>query len=304
MMLMSSFLVSLASVWAFSTEGTQPLTDDALVNQINSLGLWVAGDYFANRLFPADLRNLVATFEEDEADIREDNWGALEDRISIPPQFDSREQWPSCIHPIRDQGSCGSCWAFSAAEVLSDRFCIEKQVEVVLSPQWLVNCNRRNFGCSGGYLNRAWTFLKREGVAADSCLPYSSGVLGDDFACPSTCEDGSPVQLYTAFQVKKYIGIKQMQLALMQAGPLQTTFAVYTDFVHYRRGIYTHVGGKLLGIHAVKIIGWGQDNGTNYWVAANSWGADWGEEGYFRIAFDQVGINRRGLAGRANQVVG
>jgi len=89
----------------------------------------------------------------------------------------------------------------------------------------------------------------------------------------------------------------------MQAGPVQTTFAVYEDFMQYQSGIYTHVGGNLLGFHAVKIVGWGQENGVNYWIVANSWGTSWGEQGYFRIAFGQVGIDRRGISGRANQVI-
>lgn len=290
-------------VKAFEAEDSLPLTDRALIDEINSLGGWVASDYFTSDLTQADINNLVATIEEDETDVHEDDWGALEDRIEIPASFDSRQQWPSCIHPVRDQGQCGSCWAISATEVLSDRYCIEKGIEVVLSTQWVVSCDRRNLGCSGGYLNRAWTFLRREGSVADSCMSYVSGTSGDESSCPSACDDGTPLQLYTASQVKKYQGQRKMQLALMQAGPIQTSFAVHHDFLQYRSGIYTHVGGDFLGYHAVKVIGWGQEDGESYWIIANSWGINWGEMGYFRIAFGQVGIDRRGIAGRAYKVV-
>lgn len=296
-------LISTLCASAFEEAGSQPITDYALIEEINSLGSWVASDYFTNGLTQADLANLVATFEEDETDVHEDNWGALEDRIQIPSSFDSRVQWPNCIHPIRDQSQCGSCWAFSAVEVLSDRFCIEKGIEVVLSPQWVVNCDRRNFGCNGGYLNRAWTFLRREGSVADSCLPYSSGQSGEKSTCPTACEDGTNIRRYTASLIKRYLGPIKIQLAIMEAGPVQTSFKVYHDFMQYQSGIYTHVGGSLLGAHAVKIVGWGQENGVNYWIIANSWGRNWGEDGYFRIAFGEVGIDRRGIAGRANQVV-
>ena len=71
--------------------------------------------------------------------------------IKAPAQFDSRERWPGCIHPIRNQEKCGSCWAFSASEVLSDRFCIASNgtVNEVLSPEYMVECSAQNKGCNG-----------------------------------------------------------------------------------------------------------------------------------------------------------
>lgn len=66
-------------------------------------------------------------------------------------------------------------------------------------------------------------------------------------------------------------------------GPVEGTMSVYEDFHHYKRGIYQHVIGKLLGQHAVKIIGWGAENHTPYWIIANSFNRNWGEDGFFRI---------------------
>jgi C1A family cysteine protease len=77
---------------------------------------------------------------------------------ALPKDFDPRakgEKFEKCIHPIRDQAQCGSCWAFGATEALSDRFCISGQ-DVILSPQDLVSCDGNNYGCDGGYLNYAW----------------------------------------------------------------------------------------------------------------------------------------------------
>jgi len=94
-----------------------------------------------------------------------------------PTEFDSRTQWPDCIHPIRDQAQCGSCWAFGASEALSDRFCIASNthVNVVLSPEDLVACNTKiNQGCNGGYLPVAWEYMEINGLVADSCMPYTS----------------------------------------------------------------------------------------------------------------------------------
>lgn len=92
----------------------------------------------------------------------------------IPTAFDSRTKWPNCVHAIRDQAKCGSCWAFGATEALSDRFCIasDGKVDVVLSPQDLVSCDWWDRGCNGGIISWAWSHLKTEGAAADTCIPY------------------------------------------------------------------------------------------------------------------------------------
>jgi len=80
----------------------------------------------------------------------------LEPLVALPTNFDPRtEKFNNCIHPIRDQAQCGSCWAFGSTEALSDRFCINGK-DVVLSPQDIVSCDYNNYGCDGGYLSLAW----------------------------------------------------------------------------------------------------------------------------------------------------
>ena len=69
----------------------------------------------------------------------------------------------------------------------------------------------------------------------------------------------------------------------MTNGPVETAFDVFSDFLNYKSGVYQHVTGNLLGSHAVKILGWGVENGTPYWLAANSWNTDWGDKGFFKI---------------------
>lgn len=85
--------------------------------------------------------------------------------------FDSRKQWSSCIGAVRDQGHCGSCWAFSATGVLSDRACIEHNIKTVLSPQDLVWCDNECFGCQGGSLVGAWSQFYKKGVHSEKCMP-------------------------------------------------------------------------------------------------------------------------------------
>ena len=74
---------------------------------------------------------------------------------------------------------------------------------------------------------------------------------------------------------------------IKNGGPVQGSMTVYYDFYQYQSGIYHHVSGAYEGGHAIKIIGWGRKGFTKYWIAANSWGTNWGEEGYFKIRMDQ-----------------
>ena len=88
--------------------------------------------------------------------------------------------------------------------------------------------------------------------------------------------------------------IKEM---LVTGGPIHTGFTVYEDFMQYKSGIYQHTSGSSLGGHAVVIIGYGSENGINYWIIQNSWGPEWGEQGYFRIKMGEVGIDSYAVVG-------
>jgi len=86
-------------------------------------------------------------------------------------------------------------------------------------------------------------------------------------------------------------GASGVQKLIMAGGPVETAFTVYSDFENYAGGIYHHVSGGMAGGHAVKIVGWGVENGVKYWKVANSWNPHWGEKGYFRIKFGEGGID-------------
>lgn len=215
----------------------------------------------------------------------------------LPENFDSRQQWPECIHPIRDQGKCGSCWAFAASEVLSDRFCIASNgaVNVILSPQDMVSCDYLDHGCNGGILTLSWTYLKYFGIVSDECKPYSSGA-GEVEKCPlfkkGNCKsENVTYQKYKASKFYSPKSIDEIKRDIQTNGPLESGFSVFDDFLSYKSGIYKkNSGAKMLGGHAVKIIGWGKENGTEYWIVANSWSEKWGIEGTFKIAFNECGI--------------
>ena len=213
---------------------------------------------------------------------------------AVPTTWDWRDQSPNCVHAIRDQQQCGSCWAFGASEAFSDRICIASNgaVDVILSPQDMVSCDAWDMGCNGGILSWAWSYIANTGVATDDCTPYVSGA-GTVPSCSKTCADGSAIKKYkcaksTTVNAK---GVAAVQSEVYANGPVETGFDVYEDFFSYKSGVYTYTAGAKAGGHAVKIIGWGQENGVNYWICANSWGTSWGMDGFFNIEWGQCNID-------------
>ncbi|KAM3178597.1 hypothetical protein ACTXT7_002224 [Hymenolepis weldensis] len=237
----------------------------------------------------------------------------------LPASFDPRKKWPNCktLFEIRDQGSCGSCWAFGAAEAMSDRLCIHNEgmrsgrdPSVHLSADDLLSCcSECGMGCNGGFPHLAWKFWKDSGLVSGGlygtkgvcrsyeippCEHHVNGTrppCGEDTPtpkCRKVCQDDYKVPYsqdkhYAArvYSIHKNEGAIKHEL--FTHGPVEADFEVYADFPSYKSGVYQHVSGGLLGGHAIKIMGWGEENGVPYWLCANSWNTDWGDNGYFKI---------------------
>lgn len=180
----------------------------------------------------------------------------------VPDSIDGRTQWGSCVHPIRDQAQCGSCWAFGASEALSDRFCIASNgsIDVILSPQDLVSCDTVNMGCDGGYVPKAWNYLASTGIVSDSCKPYVSGE-GTVPTCSNTCADGSVAKKYKckSGSVVNPRTVPQIKAEISANGPVEAVFTVYGDFLNYKSGVYQHTHGLPKGAHAIKVLGYGTE---------------------------------------------
>ena len=299
---MAKFLVLLAlpalllAGPALRLQDDRPIVTKESVDHINAKGQWKASLDWAGNMTVREARRMLGALSS-STKAPKASFGALHKYLQVPTSFDSRDQWPGCIGAIRNQADCGSCWAFSAVEVLADRFCIDQGVTgLVLSPQWLVSCDPSNYGCGGGYLNLAWEYMATNGVPLETCDPYSSGDNDESGTCPDT-----NCAVYTASAATSYDNPADIQAAIMQGGPVQTAFTVYEDFYSYTSGIYTQTSDVEVGGHAVKIIGWGNQSGTNYWIVANSWGNDWGMNGFFWIAFGQCGIDTDAIAGNAGK---
>lgn len=232
--------------------------------------------------------------------------------LAIPESFDARTQWGTCpsIGAVWQQGDCGSCWAFAAAAVLTDRLCIATNgtERTRLSEQYPLDCyDTDNYGCSGGFSDLAWRHFVSDGDVSSECCPYT----GADSKCSPRCHDGSLIaQKYYAIDlVSPYAAESAAQTAiaiqqeLMARGPVEASFFVFSDFPSYTGGVYARTAGATyVGSHAVRLVGWGVDSaGTPFWTAANSWGDSWGEHGFFRIVrgSNECGIEDRVIAGRA-----
>eukprot|EP00933_Yihiella_yeosuensis_P045174 TRINITY_DN404_c0_g1_i1.p1 TRINITY_DN404_c0_g1~~TRINITY_DN404_c0_g1_i1.p1 ORF type:complete len:328 (-),score=90.91 TRINITY_DN404_c0_g1_i1:370-1353(-) len=227
----------------------------------------------------------------------------------VPSDFDARTKWPGLIHPIRDQQRCGSCWAFSSSEVLSDRVSIASgKKSPVLSPEDMVSCDKKDMGCGGGQLPNAWEYLTNTGIVTDSCMPYTAGG-GSAPTCPTKCADSESFTRTKAQKAYAINGVANMQKDIMTNGPVQAAFLVYKSFMSYKGGVYSKHFWEIIpeGGHAIKILGWGTDAGKDYWLVANSWTTNWGEEGFFRIARGKnaCGIEKMGppYAGTASAMV-
>ena len=204
---------------------------------------------------------------------------------SLPHQFSSETAWPGLISPIPDQGWCSSSWAVSAAGVAGDRTSIGQGRAVVLSHQALLSCNRRGpVGCASRQVDHAWDQLRRQGVWSSSCQ-------ADTSSCPSTCQMFRTLPAYrvgrgdTDSQPRR--NEQDIMHELMTQGPVQAVMEIYTELFMYSSGIYQKTNlssNTVVGYQAVRIVGWGQDGGVRFWRVANSWGTEWGEEGFFRIA--------------------
>jgi len=231
----------------------------------------------------------------------------------IPKEFDARTYWANCtniISTIIDQFDCQSCWAMSSAAVLGDRLCVAQNSKGVLSPQYMVYCGVHSFGCQVGVPTvDIWSQLITQGTVSDDCIPFTAR----DGICPVVCKDGTLINDDMIFHATGIVSpwdespearVQAIQTEIMNNGPVQAQYMVFTDMLTYSGGVYHRTKeGTGIGGHAVRIVGWGTtDDGVDYWIVANSWGKLWGEDGFFRIrrGVNECNIESAVLAGTVN----
>ena len=294
-----------------------------LVKEINSRKTtWVAQEN------PIDVVPLLGTFLDKGMLPPPRN---IAKRNDLPESFDLREKYPDCLSlkEIRDQANCGSCWAFSTTEVMSDRICIAsgQKLQTKVSTQHVVTCCQScGFGCNGGWPATAFSFWQKKGVPTGgayndtaTCKPYflppcAHHVESEIYKpCPDTVdtpdcttecvpEYGKKMEEDLTYGNDSY-SIDDDEEAIMteiyERGSVSAAFEVYEDFPTYKSGVYQHETGRYLGGHAIKIIGWGVEDGVKYWLCVNSWNESWGDKGLFKIlrGEDECGIEGEIVAG-------
>ncbi|KAK7389058.1 hypothetical protein VNO78_23890 [Psophocarpus tetragonolobus] len=199
---------------------------------------------------------------------------------NVPATLDWRLK--GAVTPVKDQGlSCGSCWAFAAVGATEGIIELTTGKLISLSEQQLVDCDTKGYnkGCRGGFIDEAYKFIvQNHGLVTEAMYPYV-GVAG-------ICK----VQSKHAASIKGYEDVPaNNEKALLNAVANQPVAAAIhasdNNFRFYSGGILTGSCGTTLD-HGVTIVGYGTDNGTNYWLIKNSWGQKWGEQGYMRIQRD------------------
>jgi C1A family cysteine protease len=197
------------------------------------------------------------------------------------------------VTPVRDQKKCGSCVAFGTLAAFESALRIQARnpnLAVDLSEADLFYCHaeaeqgRRCSGENGGWWpDAALAVCQKPGVVDEPCFPYTPG----DQPC-QRCADWQN-RLTRIVRWHRITTTGDMKQWLATKGPLITCFSVYADFFSYKSGVYHHVSGAPQGGHCVCCVGY--DDTRRYWICKNSWGTRWGQEGFFNIAYGEVGID-------------
>jgi C1A family cysteine protease len=205
---------------------------------------------------------------------------SLKDR-SFPDRYDWREL--NGVTTVKNQGQCGSCWAFAAAGVLESQVYLDTGVEPDYSEQQLVDCTPGAYGCNGGNYETAWEYLKDPGFTLESDYPYQAQNM--------TCLDGEHEPFIRVLEYQHIDdSVDSIKAALMDYGPVACSIGANNNLKAYSGGCYED--SSTTGInHAVIIVGWDDNmcpNGS--WIVKNSWGSSWGDNGFFTINRGDVHI--------------
>lgn len=206
----------------------------------------------------------------------------------IPKYIDWREH--GVVSPVKNQYKCGSCYAFAATEAIESAYAIKHKVKApILSPQNIIDCDDNDLGCSGGLPNHVFKYVKENGICLENDYPYKSK---ENISCNNSnctkkiyikeCQSVEPLNTY---QMLRAVAQQPIVVGVESDNPI---------FHLYKSGI---IDSPLCGTnidHFVVIVGYSiSDNSSqSYWIVRNSWGTEYGENGYVRIAIDSDNLNK------------
>jgi len=211
--------------------------------------------------------------------------------MALPVSFDAREQWPECVTPVRDSrdtaaGGCASEWAISATQTLQTNLCVMSKNAPVLSAEEIGSCNPKVTGllCSNWVTSTAWYYIDHFGVRSEECLPYTAEALPQD-ECQACTNVSASDEIYTCpVASSKWSDDDGLKEAIIHGGAAQVTITMMPDLWDYTGGIHNPMPSAPERAElAIKLVGWGLEGQQFYWIAENTWGSSWGENGYFRV---------------------
>ena len=256
---------------------------------------WQAGETSMTLLSPAERRARLGIVKPSLPVGAEMTVMAEPPIVGAPATLDWRNNGGNFVTGVRDQGGCGSCWAFATTAALESAVLRAEStpgIDLNLSEQVLISCGSSGGhdagSCSGGavYPSYASDYIRDKGLPLETCYPYTAS----DGSCGSACGtyQTSTYQIANwAYVTTTSPTVSAIRDALVSYGPLATTMDVYHDFYSYTNGVYSYTTGVYEGGHAVLIVGY--NDAGQYFIVKNSWGASWGESGYFKIAYSELG---------------
>ena len=196
------------------------------------------------------------------------------------------------VSSVKNQGDCGSCWAFSSVGAVESAWAIKHNTLYNLSEQELIDCSSENHGCEGGSMVKSFQYIIDNGLCSNLSYPYTA----EDGQCNNTCK--------SLVKISNYSDIIQNEEKMLMRGVQHQPVSVAIQankrsFQMYKSGIYSDPDCGYELDHGVLLVGYGYDKDydMDYWIIKNSWSESWGENGYIRI---QRNINdSRGLCGIA-----
>ncbi|XP_036828496.1 cathepsin K isoform X2 [Oncorhynchus mykiss] len=250
------------------------------------LGMNHLGDMTSEEIV-AKLTGLQVPMNRD----RSNTWIPGNNVVNLPRSIDYRKK--GMVTPVKNQLSCGSCWAFSSAGALEGQLAKTTGKLIDLSPQNLVDCVTENNGCGGGYMTNAFEYVEENGgIDTEEAYPY----LGQDEQCVYNAS-GMGAQCRGFKEIPE--GDEQaLTKAVAKVGPVAVGIdATLSTFQFYQRGVYYDPNCNKDDInHAVLAVGYGQTaKGEKFWIVKNSWSESWGKQGYIMMA-----RNRGNACGIAN----
>jgi C1A family cysteine protease len=204
--------------------------------------------------------------------------------MDIPNSIDWRLK--GAVTKVKDQGQCNSSWAFAAIGAIESLYFIKTGKLIEFSEQELIDCSQYNQGCDDGSIYLAFKYIVENGISLEAEYQY----IGQNKICQSFL--GNKIFPISGFKNIVSGDENALKIAVAQQPVVAKIESSQKGFQFYSKGIMNAECDIDLN-HSVLIVGYGSENGEDYWIVKNSWGLQWGEDGYIRI---QRGYNKCGIS--------